>query len=95
MRMRLTKKFPYFCSNRDDEMGKTKRAQLPNRKNSDAKSYQNKSSTPRRRSNKLTFISPDDITEETLQIWQSLPPKIRQDPSLEPFRLENERVFGK
>lgn len=74
-------------------MGKSKRVQSPNRKNSNAKSYQNKSSIQIRRS-MLTLVSPDDITEETLEIWRSLPPKIRQDPSLEPFRLENERVFG-
>lgn len=87
----ITKKNPYFGFNRDDKMGKSKRAPSPNRKNSNAKSY--KSSTQRRRS-MLTLVSPHDITEETLQIWQSLPQKIRQDPSLEPFRLENERVFG-
>lgn len=73
-------------------MGKSKRVQSPNRKNSNAKSYQNKSI--QRRRSLLTLISPDDINAETLQIWRNLPTKIRQDPSLEPFRLENERVFG-
>lgn len=73
-------------------MGKSKRVQSPSRKNSGTKSYQNKSIQSRR--SLLTLVSPDDINEGTLQIWRSLPPKIRQDPSLEPFRLENERVFG-
>lgn len=73
-------------------MGKSKRVQSPSRKNSNAESYQNKSIQSRR--SLLTLVSPDDINEKTLQIWRSLPPKIRQDPSLKPFRLENERVFG-
>lgn len=73
-------------------MGKSKRLQSPHRKNSTAKNYQNKSI--QRRRSLLTLVSPDDINEETLQIWRSLPSSIRQDPSLAPYRLENERVHG-
>lgn len=74
-------------------MGRSKRLQSPQRKNSAHKIYHTKS-IPRRRS-LLTLISPDDITEGTLQVWRTLPSKIRQDPSLAPFQVEHERVHGK
>lgn len=74
-------------------MGRSKRLQSPHRKNSVNKSYQTKS--VQRRRSLLTLISPDDVTEGTLQVWRSLPSKIRQDPSLAPFQVENERVHGK
>lgn len=73
-------------------MGKSKRLQSPHRKNSTTKNIQNKS--VQRRRSLLTLVSPDDVNEGTLQIWRSLPSKIRQDPSLAPFQLENERVHG-
>lgn len=75
-------------------MGKSsKRLQSPpHRKNSNAKNYQSKS--VQRRRSLLTLISPDEVTEGTLQIWRSLPSKIRQDPSLAPFQQENERIHG-
>lgn len=74
-------------------MGKSKRLQSPQRKNSISKSIHTKSSVQRRRS-LLTLIAPDDVTEGSLQVWRGLPSKIRQDPSLAPFQLENERVHG-
>ncbi|XP_031624818.1 P protein-like [Contarinia nasturtii] len=74
-------------------MGKSKRLQSPHRKNSSTnKSYQAKS--VQRRRSLLTLISPDDINEATLQVWRSLPLKIRQDPSLAPFQAEDERIHG-
>lgn len=73
-------------------MGRSKRVQSPHRKNSVNKIYNTKSGGRRR--SILTLISPDDVTEGTLQVWRSLPQKIRQDPSLAPFQLENERVHG-
>lgn len=74
-------------------MGRSKRLQSPHRKNAANKNYHTKP-IPRRRS-LLALISPDDITEGTLQVWRTLPSKIRQDPSLAPFQVENERVHGK
>ncbi|XP_055303075.1 P protein-like [Sitodiplosis mosellana] len=73
-------------------MGRSKRLQSPHRKNSTTKSYHTKS--VQRRRSLLTLISPDDVTEGTLQVWRSLPSKIRQDPSLAPFQVEHERVNG-
>lgn len=73
-------------------MGRSKRVQSPHRKNSTNKGIHTKS--VQRRRSLLTLISPDDVTEGTLQVWRSLPPKIRQDPSLAPFQVENERVHG-
>lgn len=49
---------------------------------------------PRRKSSLLALVSPDDVTEGTLEVWRTLPSKIRQDPSLLPFQVENERVNG-
>lgn len=79
----------WFC---ECKMGRSKRVQSPHRKNSVNKIYNTKSGGRRR--SILTLISPDDVTEGTLQVWRSLPQKIRQDPSLAPFQLENERVHG-
>lgn len=73
-------------------MGRSKRLQSPHRKNSANKNYHTKS--VQRRRSLLALVSPDDITEETLQVWRSLPSKIRQDPSLAPFQVENDRVHG-
>lgn len=41
-----------------------------------------------------SLISLSEVTEGALQIWRSLPEKIRQDPSLASFRQENERIHG-
>lgn len=48
-----------------------------------------------KRKSHATFVSPEDVNEASLQVWRTLPTKIRQDPSLAPFQLENERVTGK
>lgn len=51
---------------------------------------------PRDRSNsRYSIISLSEVTEGALQIWRTLPEKIRQDPSLASFRQENERLHGK
>lgn len=73
-------------------MGRAKQVtHSPHRKNSI-----NKGPPPRqrRKSSLLALVSPDDVTEGTLQVWRTLPSKIRQDPSLLPFQVENERVNG-
>lgn len=41
-----------------------------------------------------SIISLSEVTEGALQIWRTLPEKIRQDPSLASFRQENERIHG-
>lgn len=48
-----------------------------------------------RSGSKYSLISLSEVTEGALQIWRSLPEKIRQDPSLASFRQENERLHGK
>lgn len=48
-----------------------------------------------KRSSQATIVSPEDVNEASLQVWRTLPSKIRQDPSLAPFQLENERVYGR
>lgn len=74
-------------------MGRAKQAtHSPNRKNSINKGGPNP--RQRRKSSLLALVSPDDVTEGTLQVWRTLPSKIRQDPSLLPFQVENERVNG-
>lgn len=51
---------------------------------------------PRERSkSNYSIISLSEVTEGALQIWRTLPEKIRQDPSLASFRQENERLHGK
>lgn len=50
---------------------------------------------PIKRNSQATIVSPEDVNEASLQVWRTLPTKIRQDPSLAPFQLENERVNGK
>lgn len=39
-------------------------------------------------------ITPEDVTQESLQIWLGLPSKIRRDPSLVSFQMEHERLHG-
>lgn len=75
-------------------MGRAKQVtHSPHRKNSTNKGL-NPPPRPRRKSSILALVSPDDVTEGTLQVWRTLPSKIRQDPSLLPFQVENERVNG-
>lgn len=39
-------------------------------------------------------ITPDEVTEQSLQVWLGLPSKIRRDPSLVSFQMEHERLHG-
>lgn len=39
-------------------------------------------------------ITPDDVTEQSLQVWLALPTNIRRDPSLVSFQMEHERLHG-
>ncbi|XP_053697488.1 P protein isoform X2 [Sabethes cyaneus] len=51
----------------------------------------------RRKSSKKSldkFPTPNQVTEASLEIWRTLPPSIRQDPSLASFRQEHERLHG-
>lgn len=36
-----------------------------------------------------------EVTEASLEVWRGLPAKIRQDPSMVSFQVENERLHGK
>lgn len=76
------------------EMENQKRSQSTSKiiSKKSSKSIQGKSS--RRRKSLLALVSPDDVTEGALQVWRALPSRIRGDPSLAPFQLENERVRG-
>lgn len=48
----------------------------------------------RRKSSFFGFISPSDVTEENLEVWRHLPPKIRQDPSMVSFQVQQEKLHG-
>lgn len=48
-----------------------------------------------RRKSFFQFISPSDVTTESLQVWAGLPQKIRLDPSMASFQLECDRLHGK
>ncbi|XP_055837397.1 P protein isoform X2 [Episyrphus balteatus] len=48
----------------------------------------------RRRQERRTSLLSDEVTEGALQIWRTLPEKIRQDPSLASFRQEHERLHA-
>jgi Na+/H+ antiporter NhaD/arsenite permease-like protein len=48
----------------------------------------------RKRKNSEVYVPPNEVTEGSLQIWRTLPEKIRQDPSLASFRQEHERIHG-
>lgn len=74
-------------------MGKTKRLQSPFSKKSVAKTIQAK--PVGRRKSLFSLVSPNDVTEESIQIWRKLPSTIRHDPSLASFRLEHHRLHGK
>lgn len=60
------------------------------RRNEKQKPKDSKAKTKR----KYSIISLSEVTEGALQIWRTLPEKIRQDPSLASFRQENERIHG-
>lgn len=48
-----------------------------------------------RRKSFFQFISPSDVTTESLQVWAGLPQNIRQDPSMASFQMELDRLHGK
>jgi hypothetical protein len=48
----------------------------------------------RKRKDSEVFPTVDEVTEGSLQVWRTLPEKIRQDPSLATFRQEHERLHG-
>jgi P protein len=60
------------------------------------KKSQSKKKTPQRPSivSNYSFVSLSEVTEGSLQVWRTLPEKIRQDPSLATFRQEHERLHG-
>ena len=57
---------------------------------------QYKKKSPQRPSivSNYSFVSLSEVTEGSLQVWRTLPEKIRQDPSLASFRQEHERLHG-
>lgn len=76
-------------SNQDHEMKKM-------RFSDEKKKTQFKKKSPHRPSmvSNYSFVSLSEVTEGSLQVWKSLPEKIRQDPSLASFRQEHERLHG-
>lgn len=54
----------------------------------------NRSAEPRRRRSLFNLVDPNQITEQSLQVWRELPEQIRQDPSLASFQIENDRLNG-
>lgn len=60
------------------------------------KSQSTKHRPPQRPSivSNYSFVSLSEVTEGSLQVWRTLPEKIRQDPSLATFRQEHERLHG-
>lgn len=64
---------------------------------SDERRRQFQKKSPQRPSivSNYSFVSLSEVTEGSLQVWSTLPEKIRQDPSLASFRQEHERLHGK
>ncbi|XP_055837395.1 P protein [Episyrphus balteatus] len=54
----------------------------------------NRATEPQRRRSLFNLVAPNQITEESLQVWRELPEQIRQDPSLVSFQVENDRLHG-
>lgn len=75
--------------NQDSEMKKMRFSEDP-------KKTDNKKKSPQRPSivSNYSFVSLSEVTEGSLQVWRTLPEKIRQDPSLASFRQEHERLHG-
>ena len=48
----------------------------------------------RRRSSQNLAVKPDQVNEQSLQVWRALPAEIRHDPSMASFQMENERLHG-
>lgn len=76
-------------SNEDHEMKKM-------RFSDEKKKSPFKKKSPQRPSmvSNYSFVSLSEVTEGSLQVWRTLPEKIRQDPSLASFRQEHERLHG-
>lgn len=62
----------------------------------------NSKSTPKknnakksRRKSLFTLITPSDVTEVSLDVWRHLPSKIRHDPSMVSFQLEEKKLHCK
>lgn len=67
-------------------MGLLKNTKSPPKKNNVKKS---------RRKSLFSLISPSDVTEVSLEVWRHLPSKIRHDPSMVSFQLEDEKLHCK
>lgn len=80
---------------RKEKDTKMEQDQLKKMKFSDEKKKTKKKS-PQRPSivSNYSFVSLSEVTEGSLQVWRTLPEKIRQDPSLASFRQEHERLHG-
>lgn len=80
--------------NQDSEMKKMRFSDDPKKNDNKKKSPSNpRTSRPSIISN-YSFVSLSEVTEGSLQVWRTLPEKIRQDPSLASFRQEHERLHG-
>lgn len=77
---------------KDEEIEKMKLAGGKKKPN-----YTKNNTSAQRPSIKSNFsvISLSDVTEESLEVWRSLPEEIRTDPSLASFRKKHERLMGK
>lgn len=75
---------------------KKEEEEMQKMKFSDEKRKKQFKKTPSRPSmvSNYSFVSLSEVTEGSLQVWRTLPEKIRQDPSLASFRQEHERLHG-
>ncbi|KAH8377521.1 hypothetical protein KR093_005800 [Drosophila rubida] len=55
---------------------------------------QRRSSSNSKASQVQPHPDPLQVTEQSLQVWRSLPAEIRHDPSMASFQMENERIHG-
>uniref|UniRef100_A0A336LQF6 CSON000900 protein n=1 Tax=Culicoides sonorensis TaxID=179676 RepID=A0A336LQF6_CULSO len=77
---KVLKSLKFHDSTPEDGKGRKKKREAPIKRDRSKSNY--------------SLISLSEVTEGALQIWRSLPEKIRQDPSLASFRQENERIHG-
>lgn len=67
----------------------------PGKSNLKLKKVQQLKNFDKPRHSVISVLSLSDITEEALDVWNSLPDEIKNDPSLAAFRSRHAELLGK
>lgn len=66
-----------------------------NNNNVNSNEKHKKNTDHRRNPSNYSILPICEVTQDSVDVWASLPDQIRQDPSFKSFRLEHQRIHGK